>query len=235
MQICDIYGMRCSRDLRKRVIEFVRGGGSKREAARRFQVSHARVYNWTGVVDGLAYQRPGPQGPRRLDWQALRGAVAAHPDRTQQERARPFGVSRHCIWYALRRLGVSRKKTLGDKARDPQHRKAYLHLRERYRRRGKEFVYSAESGFAPCVTRHYAYAPTGRRVYGLRSGQRRPRTSLVAAPIADALTAPLLFEGHCNTALFTTWLQAQLCPLWHSNPVVVMDNVPFHQGALPPL
>jgi transposase len=102
--------MRCSRDLRKRVIDFVRGGGSKAEAARRFQVSRASVYNWTSVADGLAYRRPGPRGPRRLDWEALRKDVAARPDRTQKERARHFGVSRHCIWHALQQMDLSRKK-----------------------------------------------------------------------------------------------------------------------------
>src|SRR5262245_53989950 len=102
--------MRCSPDLRKRVIEFVRGGGSKAEAARRFQVSRTSVYNWTGVPDGLAYERPGPKGPRRLDWKALRAHVDKHPDRTQKERARHFGVSRHCIWYALQHMALSRKK-----------------------------------------------------------------------------------------------------------------------------
>lgn len=102
--------MRCSQDLRKRVIEFVRGGGSKTEAARRFQVSRSSVYNWTTVPDGLAYQRPGPKGPRRLDWEALRTQVKQHPDRTQKERARHFGVSRHCIWYALQQMKLSRKK-----------------------------------------------------------------------------------------------------------------------------
>lgn len=102
--------MRCSRDLRKRVIEFVRRGGRKTDAARRFQVSRASVYNWTNVPDGLAYRRPGPKGPSRLDWEALRHDVATHPDRTQKERAHQFGVSRHCIWHALQRMGLSWKK-----------------------------------------------------------------------------------------------------------------------------
>ena len=64
--------MRCSQDLRKRVIDFVRAGASKTQAARRFQVSRASVYNWVSAPDGLAYQRPGPKGPRRLDGEALR-------------------------------------------------------------------------------------------------------------------------------------------------------------------
>lgn len=105
--------MRCSKDLRNRVVVFVQGGGSKAEAARRFQVGRASVYRWIEKPDGLGYQRPGPKGPRRLDWAALRTQVEQHPDATQQERARHFGVSRHCIWYGLRRLEVSWKKNVG--------------------------------------------------------------------------------------------------------------------------
>ena len=105
--------MRCSSDLRKRGIDFVRGGGSKAEAARRFQVSRASVYHWVTAPDGLAYQRPGPRGPRRLDWAALRAHVQQYPALTQKERAQHFRVSRHCIWYALRQMGVTWKKNAG--------------------------------------------------------------------------------------------------------------------------
>ena len=102
--------MRCSNDLRKRVIAFVRGGGSKMEAARRFQVSRMSVYRWTNAADGLAYKKPGPKGPRKLDWDALRAHVAEYDDWTGKERARHFGVSTHCIWHAMHKMGLSRKK-----------------------------------------------------------------------------------------------------------------------------
>ncbi len=115
--------MRCSSDLRKRVIDFVRGGGSKAEAARRFQVSRASVYTWLKAPDGLAYQRPGPRHPRRLDWEALREHVGQEPDRTQKEHARHFGVSRQCIWHALRQMGVTRKKNAGVHRAQPQEKK----------------------------------------------------------------------------------------------------------------
>jgi transposase len=120
---------------------------------------------------------------------------------------------------------------LGYQERDPQKRQAYLRLRERYHRRGKEFVYVDESGFTSSVTRRYAYAPKGQRVAGLCSGQRRPRTSLIAARMGSTFAAPLLFEGTCNTALFNAWLEHTLCPLLNATHVVVMDNVPFHKSA----
>jgi putative transposase len=123
------------------------------------------------------------------------------------------------------------KKPLGDKERAEPKRKASLRLRERYRRRGKDFGYIDERGFAPAVTRRYASAPTGRRVYGLCSGHRRPRTSLLAARIGSPLATPLLFDGTCNTTLFNAWLTQELCPLLHDTHVGVLDHVPFHQSA----
>ena len=102
-------GMRCSSDLRQRVVDFVRNGGSKAEAARRFTVGEASVYRWL-KPGGVAYKRPGPRRSHKLDWEHVRRHVEAHPDRTQAERARHFQVSRHCIWYALQRLQVTHKK-----------------------------------------------------------------------------------------------------------------------------
>ena len=69
--IGDHGGMRCSSDLRQRVVEFVRSGGSKAEAARRFRVGEASVDRWL-KPGGLAYKRPGPQRPHKLDWEAVR-------------------------------------------------------------------------------------------------------------------------------------------------------------------
>ncbi len=106
-----IFPMRCSPDLRKRVMDFVKSGATKTEAAYRFQVSRGSVHNWTAAEDGLSYEKPGPKGPRSLDSEALRRHVEAHGDMTQLEMGRHFGVSRACIWYNLKRLGITRKKS----------------------------------------------------------------------------------------------------------------------------
>ena len=104
--------MRCSGDLRQRVVDFVRNGGNKAGAARRFKVGEASVYRWL-KPGGIAYKRPGPRRSHKLDWEQLRRHVEAHPDRTQAERARHFQVSRHCIWNALHKLAVTHKKGWG--------------------------------------------------------------------------------------------------------------------------
>ena len=111
-------------------------------------------------------------------------------------------------------------------------RRAYLRLRERYRRRGKFFVYADESGFEQSVTRRYGRAPKGEKVYGLRSGHSRPRTSLIAARFENGgFEAPILFEGTCNTDIFNMWLEQHLCPLLNDTHVVVIDNAAFHKSA----
>jgi len=221
--------MRCSSDLRRRVVSFVRGGGSKAEAARRFTVGEASVYRWL-KPGGLTHQRPGPKTAHKLDWEALRRHVATPDDLTQTEAARHFGVSRHCIWNALHKMGWTRKKTIGYKERSPLQRRRFLRLRERYIRRGLQLVHVDEGGFTPSVIRRYGYAPKGQRVYGLPSGHRRPRTSLIAARIGPDFAEPVLFEGTCDADVFNSWLKTRLCPRLTRAHLVIMDNAAFHKS-----
>ena len=101
--------MRCSSDLRKRVINFIKAGGSKRDAARRFGVGEASIYRW--IFSGkIVAEKPGPKAAHKLDMAALTRNVSEHDDWTQAERARHFGVTRGCIWFALQRTKISRKK-----------------------------------------------------------------------------------------------------------------------------
>jgi transposase len=105
--------MRCSSDIRKRVLDFVASGGSKIEAARRFQVSRASVYNWLSKEDGLSYLRPGPRHPRKLDWDALRQYIQDHPDLMLKEYAEHFSVSSGAVWKACHRMKLTYKKRRG--------------------------------------------------------------------------------------------------------------------------
>ena len=92
--------MTYSVDLRSRVVALVQGSGSKAEAARRFEVSRACVYDWL-KRDSL---EPKPHGPRRrkLDRQALARHIEQYPDLLLRERAAHFGVRMYSIQYALR-------------------------------------------------------------------------------------------------------------------------------------
>ena len=102
--------MSYSSDLRKCVLDFVNNGGSKAEAKRTFSVSRRTIYNWLEAETPFTCEKPGPKGPRCIDYEMLRQHVADFPDRTLAERAAHFGVSKGCISYAFKKLNITRKK-----------------------------------------------------------------------------------------------------------------------------
>ena len=102
--------MRYSTDLRKRVLDFIKAGGSKAEASRQFSITRVTIDRWLKAKDPFAYNKPGPRGPRSINYDALKHHVAAFPDQTLKERADHFGVSGFCIQYSLKRIGYSYKK-----------------------------------------------------------------------------------------------------------------------------
>lgn len=102
--------MTYSVDLKERVVAYVREGGSKAEASRRYKVSRKAVYNWLGA-ESLEPKKHGPRR-RKLDRVKLQGHVEAHPDATLKERAAAFGVAANAIWYALQQMKISHKKNI---------------------------------------------------------------------------------------------------------------------------
>ena len=67
-------------------------------------------------------------------------------------------------------------------------------------------------------------------MYGLVSGHRRPRTSLIAARMEGRIEEPLLFEGTCDAEVFNSWLKTRLCPHLNATHLVIMDNAAFHKS-----
>ena len=102
--------MAYSTDLRKRVLDFINEGGSKAAAQRTFGISRRTIYNWLEAEDPFASEKPGPKGPRHIDYDALGQHVSDFPDATLAERAKHFGVSINGIFYALAKLNITRKK-----------------------------------------------------------------------------------------------------------------------------
>jgi transposase len=91
-------------------------------------------------------------------------------------------------------------------------------------------VYLDETGFDLTAWRTHGRALRGKRVYGQRSGNRRPRTSLIGALVKGKLTAPMVFSGTTNTILFNQWLEESLLPAIGSGMTLIMDNAIFHKS-----
>ena len=105
------YGMTCSIDLRERVVNFVLSGGSKAEAARRYNVSRKTVYNW------LARETLSPKSHglrrRKIDKTQLRTYVAAHPHVLLRELATHFDVASSSLSRCLAKMGIVKKTKSG--------------------------------------------------------------------------------------------------------------------------
>ncbi len=101
-----IYGI----DYRRRVISFVREGGSKAEAARLFKVSRNTIYEWLKLGDDLS-PRLSKTRRGKIDKKALERHVEEYPDALLRERAAYFGVCTNAIWEMIRKLGFVKKTT----------------------------------------------------------------------------------------------------------------------------
>ena len=100
-----------SLDLRKKVISFVSKGGSKREAARIFNLGEDTIYRW------IRRAKAGSLAPKkRTDFKTkvspdiLRKHVEKHPDHTLKEIGAAVGLHSSKVWKHLRRLGLTLKK-----------------------------------------------------------------------------------------------------------------------------
>src|ERR1035438_5833287 len=102
----------CALDLRERVVKFIQGGGSKAEAARRFDLARSSVYRYLSAAKNGALAPKKSWGHwRKLDPQKLQAQVKKHPDATLKELQAVFGVSHHAVWVRLGQLGFTLKKT----------------------------------------------------------------------------------------------------------------------------
>lgn len=94
----------------------------------------------------------------------------------------------------------------------------------------EKLVYLDETGFDTTTQRSHGRAETGKRLYGKRSGNRRPRTSLIGALAQGKLIAPMVFNGTTNTDVFNQWLERQLLPAIGKGMTIIMDNAVFHKS-----
>ena len=100
-----------SEDLRRRVIKFIRSGGTKAEASRKYEVGLRTIYAWDARGEDQKPHKPGPTGASKIDMKKLLKLVGERgTDLMLKEMAQKFSASESGISRALKRSGVSRKK-----------------------------------------------------------------------------------------------------------------------------
>ena len=99
-------------DLRERVLNHLEKNPDKKAASILFQVGVATIFRWvsrkklTGNVEPLRRK----YAYKKIDDQKLIEYVETNPDHFLSEIAEYFGLTLQAIFYALKRLKITRKK-----------------------------------------------------------------------------------------------------------------------------
>jgi putative transposase len=102
---------RHSNDLRIRVVDFVKDGGSKLKASKLFKVARQTVFNWCKLDTENQLYRIIPRKPNcKLDTDKVINYVNQNPDKYNFEIAKEFNCSTESIRQFLKRHKFSVKK-----------------------------------------------------------------------------------------------------------------------------
>ena len=137
--------------IRKSVIDFINNGGSKIDAARRFNVSRSTVYRCLAAdATGMLEPRKRIGAGRKIDPEILRKVLEENPNATLGELAKIFDAHFVTVWHCMKKLGVKLKRAhhipnpnlepLPDEPRTTTHMGG---------ERPGEFMPAHESGFQP--------------------------------------------------------------------------------------
>ena len=103
-----------SKDLRARAIKYVEQGGAIKDACRIFEISRSSFQRWRGIKKktGTLAPKSRTKSPYKIDNELLKAYINEHPDAYLNEIASHFKVTAPCISIALKRLKITRKKSL---------------------------------------------------------------------------------------------------------------------------
>ena len=161
--------------------------------------------------------------------------VREQPDATleQLKQRGGFQCSLKTLWYALDRLGLTRKKK--SLHADQRDRPDVQTKRDEFRQEvgtiePEKLVFVDETGVTTTMTPAYARAPRGQRVVDSVPASWETVT-VIAALGLDGVRAPLVFPGSTDTAVFQAYVDQVLVPELHQGDVVVFDNIKPHLAA----
>jgi transposase len=80
------------------------------------------------------------------------------------------------------------------------------------------------------MTRLYARAPRGERVYAKVPRNRGKNTTLLASMTSEGMGPSLAVEGATTKAVFEAYVEQVLAPSLRPGQVVILDNLSSHKG-----
>ena len=80
------------------------------------------------------------------------------------------------------------------------------------------------------MTRLYARAPRGERLYAKVPRNRAKNTTLLASMTSEGMGPSLAVEGATTKAVFEAYVEQVLAPSLRPGQVVILDNLSSHKG-----
>jgi putative transposase len=69
-----------------------------------------------------------------------------------------------------------------------------------------------ESGIDDNIVKEYGYSPIGQRCYGEKPYRCKKRFNIISSFNQNKLFAPFVFEGPCNSSVFSMYMKNVLLP-----------------------
>ncbi|MDN5809401.1 IS630 transposase-related protein [Psychrobacter sp. FME5] len=201
--------MTYSIDFRKQVLRSIKDGMTIREAANFYQLSTSSIHSWQ---QSLVAKTTRNKAPTKISNEALLKDVKQYPDDYMYERAHRLGCSKSGIESALKRLGISQKKTLEHPKSCPIKRAEYQSKLDRFMKQGYPIIYMDESGFEADTIRPYGYALIGKPCIDRYNWQAKKRTNVIGALYKKMLFALDYFDKNINGDIFYDWCKYTLTP-----------------------
>lgn len=101
-------------DLRRRVLAYIEETADKTKASQLFKVGISTIYRWIDRQKQRGNVEPSPSKvyKKKINDQKLIAYIEKNPDHFLSEIATHFNVTLQAIFYALKRLKITRKKRL---------------------------------------------------------------------------------------------------------------------------
>lgn len=229
-----------SQDLRERVLRAGDLGRPRTEIVQLFGVSLAILKRYLKQRREQGHVRskaiPGRLPKKRVQVEAVvLPQLQALDDATLEqhcamwEQTHDERVSRWTMSRAIKKLGWTRKKSVGAMERNEEERAAW---REKASNLPTDaLVFIDETGSNIALTPLYARAPKGERTRGTAPRNREKNATLIAALSLSGMGAAMILEGSANTMAFEVYAEQVLAPSLYAGQIVIMDTLQAHKSA----
>lgn len=99
-----------SKDMKRCAVRYFQDSHSYEETEKIFGMAKSTLYKWVKEAEAGFPEKAKRTYEKKINKAALIMAIEEKPDSELSELAEPFGCSEQAVFYALQRLGITRKK-----------------------------------------------------------------------------------------------------------------------------